>query len=77
FVSKSYAQPKIKSEEYSVQFESKMILPKWGYLIKINYLTQVLENIGTPKYIFPERSPYDRNRHSGGSIYHESQKVNN
>ncbi|MEO0095021.1 MAG: hypothetical protein ABIL66_03925, partial [candidate division WOR-3 bacterium] len=41
------------------RFESKIILPKLGYLIKIKYLTQILENIGTPGYILSERGAYD------------------
>gem|GEM_PF-3669888 len=52
------------------RFKSKIILPKWGYLIKIKILTQVLEKIATFGYILPERSRYGY-KHPGGSIHNE------
>lgn len=53
-----------------VRFKSKIILPKGGCLIKIEFLTDPLEKIGTPGYILPERSPYGDN-YPGGSIHNE------
>ncbi len=54
----------------SLRFKSKISLPKWGRLIKIEFLTQNLENIAAPGYIMSERSGYDSYRYSGGSIHH-------
>ena len=41
-------------EKARERFKSKIILPKKGYLIKIKFLTQVLEKIATPGYILSD-----------------------